>query len=533
VATTATKSPAEAGDAAADSPGRMGHGHPWLTLLSLSLGLVMVGLDGTVVSIANPTIGQDLHASLSGLQWVTNGYLLAIASLLVAGGKLGDMFGRKKVFLAGIAVFTLASLGCGLSHSIGVLILFRVLQGVGAALMMPQTLAILRNTFPAEQLQMAVGIWAGASMLSTAAGPIFGGLLVEHVNWQSIFYINLFVGMIAALVGWWFIRESRDPGETRLDVPGMLLLSGSLFVLVWTIIKTGEHGWLSAYTLLLLGLSAGLLAAWIWWMRRAPEPLIPLDLFRSRSLDAGLYIMLAIAFALFGVIFFVTLYLQRVQGLTPVQAGVKMLPLTGVIALSSVIGGVLGGKVPLRLQLTTGLLLVTGGLVGMGGLEPSGSTWGPLWVWFVLIGLGMGQVFTTTAEVIVGSVVKERAGAASGLQQTFLQVGGALGTSVLGAILTAGIGATILGKLAAAGVTGRLAEQVAAGKSAIAQGVVPVPPGTSAAVAVKITAASQAALTESMHTAFLVAAGVSLSAAIVAALFVHVKGGSSSAVLMA
>jgi Major Facilitator Superfamily len=243
--------------------------------------------------------------------------------------------------------------------------------------------------------------------------------------------------------------------------------------------------------------------------------------------------MLAIAFALFGVIFFVTLYLQRVQGLTPVQAGVKMLPLTGVIALSSVIGGVLGGKVPLRLQLTTGLLLVTGGLVGMGGLEPSGSTWGPLWVWFVLIGLGMGQVFTTTAEVIVGSVVKERAGAASGLQQTFLQVGGALGTSVLGAILTAGIGATILGKLAAAGVTGRLAEQVAAGKSAIAQGVVPVPPGTSAAVAVKITAASQAALTESMHTAFLVAAGVSLSAAIGAALFVHVKGGSSSAVLMA
>ena len=529
---TTTERRGRAASPAPETPGRLGHGHPWLTLLSLSLGLVMVGLDGTVVSIANPTIGKDLHASLSGLQWVTNGYLLAIASLLVAGGKLGDMFGRKKMFLAGIAVFTLSSLGCGLSHSIGVLITFRVLQGVGAALMMPQTLAILRNTFPAEQLQMAVGIWAGASMLSTAAGPIVGGLLVEHVNWQSIFFINLFVGAVAATVGWWFIRESRDPAETRLDVPGLLLLSGSLFVLVWTIIKTGTHGWLSAYTILLLALSAGLLAAWVWWMRRAPEPLIPLDLFRSRSLDAGLFIMLAIAFALFGVIFFVTLYLQRVQGLSPVEAGVQMLPLTGVVAISSVIGGVLGGKVPLRLQLTTGLLLVTGGLVGLVGIDPSGSSWGPLWLWFVLIGLGMGQVFTTSAEVIVGSVVKERAGAASGLQQTFLQVGGALGTSVLGAILTAGIGATILGRLAGVGVTGRLASQVAAGKTAIAQGVVPVPAGTSAAVAAKITEASQAALTQSMHTAFLVAAGVSLAAAVVAVLFVRVQGGSGSAALM-
>ena len=518
--------------AEADAAGRRGHGHPWLTLLSLSLGLVMVGLDGTVVSIANPTIGKDLHAGLAGLQWVTNGYLLSIASLLVAGGKLGDMFGRKRLFLVGIAVFTLSSLGCGLSHTIGVLILFRVLQGVGAALMMPQTLAILRNTFPPEQLQLAVGIWAGASMLSTAAGPIFGGLLVEHVNWQSIFFINLFVGSVAAAVGSWFIRESRDPGETRLDVPGLFLLSGSLFVLVWTIIKTGSHGWLSAYTLLLLALSAGLLVAWVWWMRRAAEPLIPLDLFRSRSLDAGLFIMLAIAFALFGVIFFVTLYLQRVQGLSPVQAGVKMLPLTGVIAFSSVLGGVLGGKVPLRLQLTTGLLLVTAGLVGMVGLEPSGSTWGPLWIWFVLIGLGMGQVFTTSAEVIVGSVVKERAGAASGLQQTFLQVGGALGTSVLGAILTAGIGASILGKLAAQGVTGPAAAFVAAGKSAIAQGVVPIPPGTSAAVAARITFASQSALTQSMHTAFLAAAGVSFAAAVVALVFVRVKGGSGAVLLV-
>jgi EmrB/QacA subfamily drug resistance transporter len=530
--TTIAETTERAASASAGGPARRGHGHPWLTLLSLSLGLVMVGLDGTVVAIANPTIGKDLHASLSGLQWVTNGYLLAIASLLVAGGKLGDMHGRKKVFLVGIAVFTLASLGCGLSHAIGVLIAFRVLQGVGAALMMPQTLAILRNTFPAERLQMAVGIWAGASMLSTAAGPIIGGLLVEHVNWQSIFFINLFVGAVAAAVGAWFIRESRDPAETRLDIPGMLLLSASLFVLVWTIIKTGTHGWLSAYTILLLALSAALLAAWVWWMRRAPEPLIPLDLFRSRSLDAGLFIMLAIAFALFGVIFFVTLYLQRVQGLTPVEAGVKMLPLTGVVAVSSVIGGVLGGRVPLRLQLTTGLLLVTGGLAGLVGIEPSGSTWGPLWIWFVLIGLGMGQVFTTTAEVIVGSVVKERAGAASGLQQTFLQVGGALGTSVLGAILTAGIGATILGKLAGVGVTGAVAAHVAAGKTAIAQGVVPIPPGTSGPVAARITEASQAALTQSMHTAFLVAAGVSLTAAVVALLFVRVKGGGSSAVLM-
>lgn len=514
------------------APARRGHGHPWLTLLSLSLGLMMVGLDGTVVSIANPTIGKDLHASLSGLQWVTNGYLLAIAALLVTGGKLGDMLGRKRMFLMGVAVFALASLGCGLSHSIGVLVTMRVIQGIGGAMMMPGTLAILRVTFPPAKLQMAVGVWAGASMLSTAAGPIVGGLLVEHVNWQSIFYINLGVGAIALLVGGRFIKESRDETAERLDVPGMLLLSGSLFMLVWGIIKTETLGWGSATAIgFLLGFVA-LLAVWVARMRTAKEPLVPLSLFRSASFDTGLGIMAAVAFALFGVIFFVTLYLQRVQGYSPVSAGVRMLPLTGVIAVSSVIGGVLGGRVPLRGQLATGLALVTGGLLGMVGLEPHGSTVGPLWLWFALIGLGLGQVFTTAAEVIVGSVPVERAGIASGLQQTLLQVGGALGTAVLGSILTSRIGSLIGGKLAAQGVTGDVASKVAAGKSAIAQGIVPVPAGTSAQVAAKITGASHAALTQGMHTAFVVAAAVSALGAVAAIVFVRVKGGSGAALLM-
>ena len=231
------------------APSRKGHGHPWLTLIAVSLGLMMVTLDGTIVSIANPTIGRDLHASLAGLQWVTNGYLLAIATSLILGGKLGDLFGRKRMFLAGVAFFMLASLGCGLSNSIGGLIAFRVLQGLGGALMMPGTLSILRSAFPPKQLQMAVGVWAGTTSLATASGPIVGGLLVQHVNWQSIFFINLVVGALTLAIGWWVIAESRDEQRPRLDLPGTALLTGSLFALIWGIINAAKHGWGSGYTL--------------------------------------------------------------------------------------------------------------------------------------------------------------------------------------------------------------------------------------------------------------------------------------------
>lgn len=506
------------------APTRKGHGHPWLTLMAVSLGLMMVALDGTVVSIANPTIGKDLHASLAGLQWVTNGYLLAIATSLIIGGKLGDLFGRKKMFLAGVVLFTLASLGCGVSNSIGTLIAFRVIQGLGGALMMPGTLSILRTAFPPQKLQMAIGVWAGTTSLATASGPIVGGLLVQHVSWQSIFYINLGVGAIALAIGWWVIAESRDENKPRLDFVGMGFLTGSLFTLIWGIINAAKHGWGSGYTLGFLAAAAVLFVVFLVWMRTARDPLVPLDLFTVPDLNAGLVVMLTVMFALYGVLFFVTLYLQRVQGYSPVQAGVRMLPLTGVMAVSAPVGGLLGMKVPMRFQLSVGMGLVAGGLFGLTGISPH-SGFGSLWPWFLLMALGMGLVFTGASQAIVGSAPMHRAGLASGLQQTLLQVGGVLGTSVLGAILTSRIGSLLPGRLAAVGVTGDTATKVHDGSTAIAQGVVPIPAGTSSDVAAKITDASYSALTTGMHTTFVIAAIVVLVGALVSLVWVRMKPG--------
>lgn len=509
----------------APAPTRAGHGHPWLTLIAVSLGLMMVALDGTVVSIANPTIGRDLDASLAGLQWVTNGYLLAIATTLIIGGKLGDLFGRKKMFLAGVVAFTIASLGCGLSDSIGMLIAFRVAQGLGGALMMPGTLSILRSAFPPQKLQMAVGVWAGTTSLATASGPIVGGLLVQHVSWQSIFYINLGVGAVALAIGWWVIAESRDEQPPRLDFAGSAILAGSLFALIWGIIKAEEHGWASGYTLGFLGASAALFLLFLAWMAKVRDPLVPLDLFKVPDLNAGLVVMLTVMFSLYGVLFFITLYLQRVQEYSPVEAGVRMLPLTGVMAVSAPLGGFLGMKFPGRWLMGGGMALVAGALFGLTGLTPS-SGFGSIWPWFLLMAFGMGFVFTSASQAIVGSAPPHRAGLASGLQQTLLQVGGVLGTSVLGAILTSRIGSLLPGQLGSRGVTGDTADKVLAGNTAIAQGVVPIPAGTADDVAAKITDASFSALTSGMHTTFVIAAIITLIGAVVAAIWVRVKPGA-------
>lgn len=269
-----------------------------------------------------------------------------MAVTLITGGKLGDRFGRKRVFLAGVVGFSLSSLACGLSGSVGMLVAFRVAQGAFGALLLPATLAILRATFPPERLQQAVGIWAGTSAVALAAGPIVGGLLVEHVSWQSVFLINVSLGAVAVGVGLWVIRDSRDESSGRhFDLPGVALLSGALFTLVWGIIKSQVHGWGSAYTLGFLAAAGVLLAAFVVRARGTAHPLIPLDLFRSRSLSAAMVLLSLVTFALFEVIFFLTLYLQRVHGYTPVGAGVRMLPLTAVIAFSAPIGGTVVGKV--------------------------------------------------------------------------------------------------------------------------------------------------------------------------------------------
>src|SRR4051794_19696257 len=304
-------------------------GHPWLTLLTVAIGVTMVALDGTIVAIANPAIAEDLHASLADAQWITNGYLLALAVALITAGKLGDRFGHRQTFLIGVVGFAAASAAIGFSSDVALVVGFRVLQGLCGALLMPAALGLLRATFPTEKLNMAIGIWGAVIGASTAAGPIVGGLLVEHVNWQSVFFINLPVGILALVLGLIILVDHRAKNAPRsFDLPGIVLLSGAMFCLIWALIKATEWQWGSSKTLGFLGLAAVLFVVFVFWENKTREPLLPMSIFRSVPLTAGTILMVLMAFGFMGGLFFVTFYLQNVHGMTPVNSGLHLLPLT-------------------------------------------------------------------------------------------------------------------------------------------------------------------------------------------------------------
>jgi EmrB/QacA subfamily drug resistance transporter len=305
-------SPATPSDA---TPGKGLRGHPWLTLITVAVGVMMVALDGTIVAIANPAIQKDLGATFAQVQWITNGYFLALAVSLITAGKLGDRFGHRQTFLIGVVGFAAASGAIGLSDSIALVVTFRVLQGLFGALLMPAALGLLRATFPAEKLNMAIGIWGMVIGASTAGGPILGGVLVEHVNWQSVFFINVPVGVLAVVLGVLILLDHRAENAPRsFDILGIALLSTSVFCLVWALIKAppSEWGWGDAKTLAFLGASVLGFALFAFWETKVKEPLIPLALFRSVALSAGVVLMVLMAIAFMGGLFFVTFYLQNV-----------------------------------------------------------------------------------------------------------------------------------------------------------------------------------------------------------------------------
>lgn len=498
---------------AATSPGR--RGNPWWTLAASAIGVIMVGLDGTVVAIANPYIAKDLGASLAGLQWVTNAYLLALAVLLIPAGKLGDRYGRRLLFLIGVVGFALASLAVGLSGSIGLVIFFRVLQGVFGAMIMPNTLALLRNAFPADKLNQAVGIWGAATAAATAGGPILAGVLVEHLGWESVFYINVPVGALALLVGIAVIAESREPGRHRFDLAGLALLGAGLFTLIFGVVKAQTWSWGDGRTLGFILGGLAVLALFVLVETRVSAPLLPMRIFRDRSVSIGAVTVLLNFFALIGVLFFITLYLQNVHGYSAIQAGVRTLPLTLMFVVSSPLSGALTGRFGPRVPITGGLLVVSASMFGLLALEGH-SSYNLLWPPMIGLGLGIGLVVVASTEAIVGNTPVELAGVAGGVQTTFLQFGGVLGTAVLGSVLASRVGGVLVDHLTAAGVPAAAARKLLGAKELVSQGVAPVPDGAPASAADAITAGSNAAFMSGLHMALVVGAVITLLGAALA-----------------
>lgn len=506
--------PAAAGTGRHRAPERPSplRGNPWWTLLAVSLGVVMVGLDASVVAIANPRIAVDLHASLSDLQWITDAYMLALASLLIFGGKLGDRYGRRAMFVTGVVGFAAASVGIGLAGTVAGVIALRALQGVFGALLMPATLAIIRAAFPPERLNTAVGIWGAATGVSVAAGPIVGGLLVEHVSWESVFYINAPIAAAALLIGALAIVESRNAGEHRLDLPGIGTLSGGLFLLVFGLIKGQTWGWLAVGTLASIGAGLAAVAVFVLIELHSTEPLLPMRLFANRSLSIGVVVVVIDFFALFGAVFFISLYLQNVQGFSPVQAGMRTLPLSLALMVTAPLSGLLTERFGPRPAMVAGLAAVAGGLCSLTGAAAD-SGYAALWPAFALLGAGIGLVLTASSDAIIGNADVADAGVAGGLQSTAVQLGGVLGTTVLGSVMSARVGSTLVDKLVAAGTPPALAGKLAAAKDLVAQGVAPT--GLPAVVH-----GSHDAFLAGLHTAMVVAATAAALGAVLA-LFVR------------
>jgi EmrB/QacA subfamily drug resistance transporter len=522
MALTELRQPSGAAPAGGATGRRARRGDPVLTLAAVALGVVMVALDGTIVAVANPSIQSHLHASLADIQWVTNGYMLALAVSLITIGKVGDRFGHKKVFLTGMVGFALFSAAIGVSgataKSIALVIAFRVAQGIFGAMLMPTALALLRETFPVDKLNQALGIWAGVIGASTAAGPIVGGLLVQHVDWEACFYVNVIVGAAALAMTLLFVLETPpSPAATSFDFAGVGLLSVGLFSLVWALIKASAYGWGSARTIGFF-LGAGVaLVLFVRWELRVAQPLLPMRLFRSVSLSAGTVLNILLMFSLMGSLFFMTFYMEDVHGLGPVMTGVRMLPLTGALIIGSPVSGLLIHKVGPRLPMAVGLVVTAVGLFGLSRLG-TGSGLNDVILWFVLIGLGLSPVMVGGADVVVGNAPVELAGVASGMTNTAMQVGGVLGTSVLGAVMSAKVGHLLPRRWAAAHLPALAGHNLAEAKSVVSVGVAPVAPGTPHQVGAVITSIAHSTFMSGLDEAFLIASVAMLAAAAVALL---------------
>ena len=430
---------------------------PWAVLAVLCLGLFMILLDGTIVNIALTHIQRYYGTTYSNIEWVMNAYILAFAVLLVTLGRFGDLWGRRKLFITGMVLFTAGSLACGLAPTIELLIAFRVVQGIGGAAMMPSTLSIIAAVFPPGKRGAAMGVWGGVSGLATAIGPTLGGVIVQYVvwpaagdSWRWIFLVNIPIGVVGVLLALRLVPESKSPTDVQtLDLPGVGLITASLFCLTFALIEGQNYGWTSA---LILGLFAGAVVAFLlffWREHRVSQPLIDFSLFRRVTFAAGNATGLMLSAAMMGAFFTIPIFLQSVLGYSAIKAGLVMLPMSIVIIFAAPAAGILSDRIGSKWIVALGMFLLAVGLAWMGGLVPGIARISPstspldLLVPFLISGVGIGLAVAPVTSAVMATAPRERVGNASGVLSTMRQVGSLLGIAVLGAVLQNRITANI------------------------------------------------------------------------------------------
>ena len=423
-----------------------------LALAALCLGQFMLQLDTTIVNVALPSIARSLHTSTSGLQWVVDGYILALASLLLSSGRIGDRSGHKRVYLVGLAVFALGSGLCALATSTDELVCFRVLQGVGAAIELPATLALLTAAFPgARERAQAVGIWAGSGGLSLVLGPVLGGLLIGAIGWPAIFVVNLPIALLAAVLTMTAVRETHKPTVGRLDLPGQALAAAALGLLAAAAIEGGRQGLSAWLPVVLLAAGTAGLIAFLLVEHVRPEPMLPLGYFRNRAYAASNADGVVMGFVMFSILFVFALYFQRIAGDSALQGGLSFVPLCGAFAITGPLIGRLVHRVGHRAPMVGGLTLISLGALVLLRISVH-SGYEQVWPAFVIIGVGYGMTSTPMAAAVLSAVPTGRTGMASATNNTARQVGGVFGIAILGSLLPAATGSGPYGQHFIAGL---------------------------------------------------------------------------------
>jgi EmrB/QacA subfamily drug resistance transporter len=494
----------------------------WWTLIAVSVAIFMLLLDITVVNVALPDIQSSLHSSFSDLQWVVNAYSLTLAAFLLTAGSVADLLGRRRVFVAGLVVFTASSAVCGFAGSPLMLNLARGVQGIGGAMMFATSLALIASAFHGRERGVAFGIYGGVIGAAVAVGPVIGGLITSGIGWEWIFFVNVPIGIGAAFLTLTQVEESSDPNARGVDWIGFVTFSASLFLLVFALVQGNEKGWGSTEIVGFLIGSVVLFVIFILAERRQSRPMLDLTLFRRPAFAGASIVAFAVAGSMFAMFLYLTLYIQDVLGYGPLAAGLRFLPITLISFAVAPLSGRLSVRVPIRLLLGGGLLLVSGGLLAMTAVD-AGSTWTTLIPGFLIAGAGIGMINPPLASTAVGVVHHSRSGMASGINNTFRQVGVATGVAGLGAIFqhdvvhktTALLSASGSGREAIASAHGGLSGALVSGEVRHLAGKLPAPAQDALMHAYKV------GFTGAMTNILLIGAAIALAGSVFGLLLVR------------